>query len=175
MFVSQALFQLAVGRWCSSGWQDTAKSVGVADGCGAPYCMPLAHLGFQLQLQWTVLCRLDPFHADSIRLQVYTAHLPAVCSRASLVLCKLSGSAHKYSPFFQGYTSERHCIHFSGSRWNQAPITQGSKLLSTSSYLFIFPSLCLSILPLLLPGISCQIKHVVPSLCFGLWFGSNSN
>lgn len=173
MFVSQALFPLAAASWCSCGWQDTGKSAGVADGCSAPYCMPLAHLGFQLQLQWTVLCCLDPLHADSIQLQVYTSHLPAVCSGASLVLCKLSGPAHKYSPIFQGYTSERHRIHFSGGPGGtESPLPKAANS-SARLPIFLFPTP--PILPLLLPGISCQIKYVGPSLCFELWFGSNWN
>ena len=112
----------------------------MADGCGAPYCMPFAYLGFQLQLQWTVLHRLDPLHADSIQLQVYTVHLPAVCSGASLVLCKLSGPAHKYSPFFQGYTSERHCIHFSrGPDGTEPPLPKAANSLAHLPVFLFFP------------------------------------
>lgn len=74
------------------------------------------------------------------QLQVYTAHLPAVCSGASLVLCKLSGPAPKYSPIFQGYTSERHCIHFSGGPGGTEPPLPKAANSSAHLPIFLFPT-----------------------------------
>lgn len=70
-----------------------------------------------------------------------TRHTFLLSARASLVLCKpCKVDRHQVQSYLSGVHSERHCIHFSGGPGGtEPPIAQGSKLLSTSSYLIPHP------------------------------------
>lgn len=110
------------------GWQMAACS----------YCMPLAHLGFQLTAAMDSFVLFGPTSCRQHQLQVYTAHLPAVCS--GLLWCYVSSvdrHLQVQSYLFRGtllrgtaYTSLEVQVELS-------PIACCSKLYSTSSLSFI--------------------------------------